>query len=475
VQLKSAGVREERAPAAMPPRRPGRDLTQGSLLRSLLVLATPLLASSLVGGVLFQLVDLKLVSGLGADATTAVVVTNQSIRQLFFMLVMGASFGAQGLIARSIGAGQRDAADHAAGQVIVLGALVSGVVAVVGAAFPAQILASMNVSPAVLEVGTPYVRLALMLSFGLVFGVLFGSILNGAGDTTTPLVISIVQTAVSLVAEWCLMFGRLGLPALGIRGAAFGLGIGQSVGIALALAVLFSGRARVHLRRHHLRPDPALLARIAALSWPPALQMIGGFLVTVFFLRTMGDFGEKAQAAYSIGLRLGMVGPMLAFPLAGASAILVGQSLGSGNVPRAWRALFVGLGAHATLLWTVGAAVALFRTQILQVFSTDPEVVRIGSELMLFQAGSFFAWGLYFVFFRALQAAGDVTVSMLLSLGSSLLVTLPLGLALARSHGPTGVFTAGLVGSVVVTTLTGLWVATGRWTRRFRVTPSAHA
>ncbi len=62
-----------------------------------------MVGSSLVGGVLFQLVDLKLISELGDQGMTAVVITNQSMRQIYMVLLMGASFGAQGLIARSIG------------------------------------------------------------------------------------------------------------------------------------------------------------------------------------------------------------------------------------------------------------------------------------------------------------------------------------------------------------------------------------
>ena len=65
-----------------------RDHTRGRLLTSLLVLCVPLLVSSLAGGVVFQLTDLKLVSGLGEDATTAVVITNQSWRQILFLMVM---------------------------------------------------------------------------------------------------------------------------------------------------------------------------------------------------------------------------------------------------------------------------------------------------------------------------------------------------------------------------------------------------
>ena len=74
-----------------------RDHTQGSLFTSLLVLALPLVATSLSGGVLFQLVDLKLISGLGDQSVTAVVVTNQSLRQVFFMLIMPLCFAKLGV------------------------------------------------------------------------------------------------------------------------------------------------------------------------------------------------------------------------------------------------------------------------------------------------------------------------------------------------------------------------------------------
>ena len=168
-----------------------RDHTRGSLFLSLMVLALPLVATSLFGGVLFQLVDLKLISGLGDQAVTAVVVTNQSLRQFFFMLVMGASFGTQGLIARSVGEGKPDRADHVAGQTVVMGLILSCFLAAAGLAFPGELLGMMNVSPEVLAVGIPYVRLVLLLNFGFVFVNIFNAILNGAGDTVTPFLVAV--------------------------------------------------------------------------------------------------------------------------------------------------------------------------------------------------------------------------------------------------------------------------------------------
>jgi putative MATE family efflux protein len=431
------------------------------------VLALPLMATSLFSGVLFQLVDLKLVSGMGEQAMTAVVITNQSLRQLLFMLVMGASFGSQGLIARSIGEGRRDGADHVAGQTVLMGLCFSTCVATLGLVFPRELLAIMNVSPEVLEIGVPYVRLVFLLNFGFVFVSLFNAILNGAGDTATPFLIAMVQTALALLGEWTLIYGHLGMPAMGISGVALGMGVGQVGSILLTTRVLFGGASRVHVRRRHMRPDPSVMRRIAKLSWPPGLQMIGGFLVTVFFIRVMGDFGERAQAAYSIGLRLGMLGPMICFPLAGAVATLVGQALGAGDVRRAWRAMGVGILVHGSLMWTLAILLYLYRVPFLELFTQDTEVIAIGSRMLVWQAGSFALLAFFFVFFRALQGAGDVFVPMLISLCNALLVSLPLGLYLAysRGMGPDGLFAAQFVSLAVGTLLTGLWVATGRWTR----------
>lgn len=432
------------------------------------MLAVPLIASSL-SGVVFQLVDLGFVSRLGEQATTAVIVTNQSLRQIFFVLIFGASFGAQGLIARHVGAGRTDRAEHVAGQMIVMGLGFSIVMAAVGLSAARPMLALMNVSPAVLEIGVPYVQLIFALNFPFVGVFLVTAILQGAGDSTTPFFVSLVQTAFCLAGEWLLIFGHAGLPALGIAGIPLGLLVGQGLAVGIYAVVLLRGSSRIHLKLHHLRPDLRVAREIANLSWPPALQMLGGFGITVFFLRLIGSFGEQAQTAYAIGLRLSMLGPMLVMPLAGAAATLVGQNLGAGDIPRAWRAMGVGLAASITLMWTIASGLFWFRYSIVAAFSDDPQVIALGGELLAYQAGTFALYAFFFVFFRALQSAGDMLAPMGLSLGVSLLVTLPLGFGLSidagAGWGPTGVFAATLIGAAASTLCTGAWVATGRWTR----------
>ncbi len=444
-----------------------RDHTRGSLIASIGVLALPTILGGLAGGVVFQLVELAFLSRLGDAPMASVIIVNQSLRQILFMLVMGASFGTQALVARSVGQGRTDAAEHVAGQSVVLGMLFAAVVALVGGFFPEALFALPGPDASFYAYGVPYLQLSFVLAFGIVGTLLFGSILAGAGDATTPLFVTLCQVAVALFAQWVLIFGRLGAPALGVRGAALGVACGQAVALAIALAVLFRGGARVQLRARHLRPDLAAMRRIAAMSWPPALQLVGALVTNVWFLRLTGEFGASVQQAFAIGLRLGMIVPALCFPIASACATLVGQALGAGDVRRAWRAVAVALLVHGALMWSVALCVYLFRVEILAFFSDDPEVIRIGADYLRYASGAFAMWAFFFVFMRTLQGAGEVIPPMLISLGTTLAFTLPLSTFLARHTelGPTGIWIAFLAQSVVSTVGTGLWLATGRWTR----------
>jgi len=444
-----------------------RDHTRGRLAASLFVLAVPLVGGSLARAA-FQLAELGFLSRLGEEPMAAVIIANQSVRQVVIMLVLGGSFGAQALLAHAIGAKRGDEADHVAGQVVVLGIGTALVLAVLGLAVPHALYSISGPDPAFAAWGVPYLRLVLLLSFGMVGTMLFGSILAGAGDTTTPLLVTLLLSSVAVLAEWILVFGHLGVPAFGANGIALGTAAGQVAAIACGMAILFRGGARVHLRLRHLRPDPAVLRRIAALAWPPALQMTGNVFSILIFLRLTGEFGPKVQAAYAIGLRIGMIAPMLSFPLASACSTLVGQALGAGDRRRAWRAVWLGSLVHGALMWSFAVAIFVLRVQVMELLADDPEVIRVGADYLRYAAASFACWALYAVFFRALQGAGDVVVPMAISLVSAFAIAVPLALLLTRfaELGPTGVWIASLASSAVGTAAMGAWLATGRWARR---------
>jgi Na+-driven multidrug efflux pump len=215
------------------------------------------------------------------------------------------------------------------------------------------------------------------------------------------------------------------------------------------------------------------MAAIARIAWLPALQMMGGLASNFVFVRLAGDFGESVQAAFAISLRIGMIVPIICFPLAGACATLVGQALGAGDVPRAWRAVGIGILAHGAIMWSFAAGVVLFRHELVALLSDDPEVMRHGAEFLLYSGLSFFFFGAYFVVLRSLQGAGDFTVPMALTLANAFLVTIPLAwwLTLGLGRGGLGIAQAQLAGAAFVTLSSGAWLLTGRWTGRGAQSP----
>ena len=74
-----------------------------------------------------------------------------------------------------------------------------------------------------------------------------------------------------------------------------GQAAGQLIGVGISLTVLFRGTSRVHVRARHLPPDPAMLRLVFGQAWAPAVQMVGNFLVNVYFLRLAGEFSDTAS------------------------------------------------------------------------------------------------------------------------------------------------------------------------------------
>jgi Na+-driven multidrug efflux pump len=132
-----------------------RDHTRGRLLPSLLVLALPLVASSLVAVAGFQLVDLAFLSRLGEAPMAAVIIVNQTLRQTLLLVVLGVSFAAQALIARNVGEGNLEAAERVAGQLVLMGFAFWLLAAAAGWLFPEALFALARPDPAFAPYGIP--------------------------------------------------------------------------------------------------------------------------------------------------------------------------------------------------------------------------------------------------------------------------------------------------------------------------------
>ncbi len=452
------------------------DHTRGSLVTGIALLALPAVITSVGAQGSFQLIELRMLGDLGPDALAAAGSTNQTLRQIVFLMVLGLSSGSQMLVSRSIGMREPENAARLAGQAMLAGVALWGIAAIAGLFFAERLVRLIADDPAVVPLGAAYIRVAFPFLATTILAQIVTAILSGAGDTTTPMLVSFLVTPLVLLGEWVLGFGVMGFPALGVEGIAWGQGLGSAVGMAILIVVLLRGRSRIHVRGKDLRFDAPRFRVLLGVSWQPALHMIARTSIVVGFMALAGRLGGDVQAAYTIGLRVEMLPIMIAFPLANACATMVGQNLGAGSLDRAWTSIRVTYLLEIALLWPCAAAMFWFRAGIAGFFTDDPAVATLAAEYMLYSSIVLGFYGLYFASFRALQAAGDMRSPMLISIGVAA-VGLPSGwwLATESGLGATGMWIANLGYAATNCALTIGWLWTGRWARPHAEAEAARA
>lgn len=360
-----------------------------------------LVSESLVG-----LVDMLMVARLGASAVAAVGVGGQ-IMGAVTVTMMAVGTGTVALVARSVGAGVMKDANQALGQSI-LAASVLGVVVVIPVILWAEPFVNLfGVAPEVTVEAAVYVR-AVMISIAP-SSVLFviGSGLRGAGDTRTPLGIGLVVNVVNVFANWVLIFGKLGFPALGVLGSALATALSFSIGAVLLSALLAIGRLRLRVTRRNLIPDLTTMRRILHIGYPSAIEqalMQAGFLLYLVFA---ARYGTEAVAAYFIGVRILALSFLPGFGFAAAASTLVGQNLGAGSPQRAAGAGWMSTWMSVWFMTAAGILVFLLAEPIAQLFVDDVGVVA-GTVWFIYMLGisqPFMAMD--FTLGGALRGAGD--------------------------------------------------------------------
>jgi putative MATE family efflux protein len=328
------------------------------------------LMASLVG-----FVDTKIVGSLGAPAVAAVTTGNR----IFFILqalLMAVTAGTTALVARAWGAGDRDEAERVTRASLGLCAVIALLVTLPGVGVPHALASVFRLEPETIELAAVFIR--WLAPFQIAFAVHFalGSALRAAGDVRTPLWIGALTNVVNVVLCYGLVYGSLGLPRLGVAGAAVASGIAFAVG-ALVLVLLW-WRGFLALR---VGPpgtwERARVRRIFDIGYPAGLEQAvwqSGFLV---FLWIVSLYGTAPYAAYGIGVTLLSFSFLVGWGFSIAASTLVGQHLGAGEPDAAarsgWRALRGALAAQIAFgLVIVATAEPLARFMI-----EDPEVVRL--------------------------------------------------------------------------------------------------
>lgn len=411
------------------------------------------------------LVDTVMVGQLGPAAIAA---TGMGSGVFTAIMIFGAGLmlGVDALVARAAGAGRFDDCLRWLHQAVVLALIVSPVI--MGATWIAYLtIDAWGLNPQIGALAKPYLQVIALSALPLMFYAAFRRYLQGM-HVVRPVMYALVSAnLVNGGANAVLIYGKFGMPALGVTGSAWATCLAR---LYMAL-FLYVAIRREHRRRGASHPhvpyavDGQKLRRLVALGAPAAGQIT--LEVGVFVLATAlaARLDAVSSASHQIAMNIVSTVFMVPLGLASAGAVRVGHAVGARDAQRArhagWSALLLG----AALMAVLCAVLLLFPRPLLAVFTTDARVVGIGTQLLAIAAAFQLFDGTQAVATGILRGIGDTRTPMAMNVIGHWVLGLPVGYALCFrfAWGVSGLWiglSIGLIFCAVALTMT--WVARTR-------------
>jgi len=367
-----------------------------------------------------------------------------------------------------MGAGDARGANHAARQAFVLSASFGIALAAIGIFFAESILMLMGVEPAVVTQGAAYLRIMFVGSLAMSVRMITEGTMQASGDSMTPMKIAVSFRLLHIAICPLFVFGWWLFPRLGVSGAAVTNVMSQTLGMALGLWFLFSGRTRLRLTLDNFRFDPGIIWRIVRIGIPASFTGMGRSLGHFALMWIMVPFGTLAVAAHSLTQRIEV---QLFFPIMGlgmGAGVLAGQNLGAGQPERAERSSWLAVGLGEGFMVACAVLILLWAEKAVGIFSTEPALVELASIFLRIAAVGYLVLGLNAVMGQCLSGVGDTVPPMLVTILTIWVMQIPLSLLLPRvtDLGVYGVRWAMVIGMVAGAVAYIIYFRLGRWKRK---------
>ncbi len=427
-------------------------LTFRAHLKPTLNLAYPVMLSQL-GHVLVNVVD-SMVVGQTGKIPLAAVSLSVSVSTVVMVLGLGLTMGITPLVAAADG--RNDVAAN--GRLLVNGVGLSAVAGLLLAALGLLVplaLPYLGQPEPVVALAAPWVQVLFLSFFPLMIFQGFKQFAEGLGLTRQAMLLSVQANVLNAVLCYGLVFGKFGLPNMGMMGAAWATLVARVLMAGLMAAYVLRARRLRPYREaaaHQLRPDAAGLRRLLNLGAPIGVQMTFEMGAFSFSAIMIGWLGTTQLAAHQIAINVASVTYMAASGIGAAATIRVGKYYGAHDAAGARKAGMMAYLLTLVFMSLTGIVLVLMRHRLPFYYNHDPAVVAQAATLLLIAAAFQISDGLQVVGLGALRGFEDVKVPSIVALLAYWAVALPVGYVLAfwLHWGAVGVWLGLLTGLTLV-------------------------
>lgn len=435
-----------------------KDLTTGHEGKSIFFFAMPMLIGSLFQQ-LYNTADSIIVGRfIGKEAMAAVSGANP-IMFLLVAALMGVSLGFSILVSQFYGSGDLKKVKATIDTTYILLFIGSILISILGIVFGGPMLKLMNTPESVFAQSKLY--LTIIFS-GILFSAGYNSvsaILRGLGDSVTPLYFLIIATILNTVLDLTFIV----VLRMGVEGVALATIMAQAVSFIISIIYLNKKHEVLKFKIKGIVYDNKIFKDGLRLGLPSGVQQMLFSIGNMALQFLVNSYGTSAMAAFGAGLRIENFISLPIMNLGSAVSTFVAQNIGAGENERVKKGIRESIKMTLVLAVTVIALILLFRENLIALFKTDKDVIKIGSSY-LFIIGPFFLFiGTSFVLSSAMKGAGDSMFALISSIVSLWLGRLPASYMLSKFFGTDGIWMGIPFGWTLGLIVTVIYYKKGHW------------
>lgn len=393
----------------------------------MLTMGIPMILSMMLQA-LYNIVDSAFVSNMpqnGEQALNALTLAFP-VQMLMVAVAIGTGVGMNALMSRSLGQNNRQMASMAAGNAIFLAAVIYIVFLLFGIFGTDAYVNSQTTSPEIRQMAVEYIRICCTLSFGIIFFSVFEKTLQAAGRSLYSTIAQVSGAVANIVLDPILIYGWLGLPEMGVVGAALATVIGQVVSCVLALIFHLRLNKEIDNRLKYIKPSASVIGKIYSIGLPAiiaqALMSVMTYGLNIILVR----ISENAVTAYGLYYKIQQFILFAAFGLRDAITPIVSFNYGMGSRPRVKRGIKYGM-LYTLIIMAAGLILLeIFAEPLAGLFGLSGETqslcvgaIRVISLCFIFAGANVAFQGI----FQALEAGIQ---SLVISVCRQCLFVLPL-------------------------------------------------
>ncbi len=375
---------------------------------------------------LISILDVLMMGQLGDVPVAAAGLAGQ-FSFLLNLTLFGATGGAAVYMAQYWGADDRPNLLRVLGMTLALCAGTAAIFAILAIGLPAQVLSLYSQDPLVIEAGASILRIVgWSYLFSAITTTLYAAV-RSTGNTRLPMVIGVTFLTLTVAANYVLIFGKLGLPALGVRGVALGRTICTVAECLVLLFLLYRKRSpvAVHPARYFQFNFGFFQAHIVQIILVLANEFfwaLGGNVNNAIIAR----LGTSAYAAYNIAATIISIGFFMTMGSASVAAIMIGHAIGAGRLDEAYqigkRILLINLAGS----FVIGMVLVAVRSWVVTLYQVEDSTRAAAAAIIL--VGGLFFWlrsqdAIFIV--GILRGGGDTRFSAILDVGGVWLASIP--------------------------------------------------